>query len=129
MKKSDVEKFLKRGKEQLLSKNYSNAENCFSVILDQDSREVNALHLLGMTKVIRGYLDDGIKLILKSIEINPDQYEPLLNLGQIFKKTNEIEKSNLYLKNAADVDAQKADAWRLLAQNSYKATKIKTAIN
>ena len=129
MDKLETDNLIKMGMKQLAARNTKDAEKLFTSILSKIPREVNALHLLGLTKIMDGDIENGVCHILKSISIDPNQYEPHIHLGQIFRARRELEKSNLYLKRAIAIEPKKVEPWKMLAKNFYQADEINNAID
>ncbi len=72
------------------------AENVFKAILVQDDRYAAAYNGLGLVAIQRGDGDTARPNFEKAIELDPQQVEPMLNLGLLYQKTGNKEQALRY---------------------------------
>jgi tetratricopeptide (TPR) repeat protein len=95
--KQSIGDLIARGQQALQAGDNAQAETLFSYALRIDSRNVDALHLLGISAHRLGKLDAAIELITKAIKIAPSAPSLHLNLGNALKaQGNQAEAIKCY---------------------------------
>lgn len=128
MNQEEIMRQLKPGMQALQAGNFDVAENVFRGVLSNDSSEIHSLHFLGVILCQKGYFDDGVALIEKSIQLESSRFGPYLNLGRVLVGVNQWDRAVAALQAAVQRDASSFDAWLLLAQASFSAGDTKTAL-
>ena len=77
---------LAEGLALLQSGHITGAEAAYRSILEEDPRHAEALAMLGALYLQRGNLDDALRLLDQSLDINPNQPLVLNNRGVAFQQ-------------------------------------------
>lgn len=84
------------------------SEKAFRAITLQDDRYAAAYNGLGLVAIRRGDGDTARQNFQKAIDLDPEQVEPLLNLGLLYQKTGDKEQAlhyyQLFLQKAPRED-------------------------
>lgn len=86
------------------------AETLYRRILQQDSRNADALHLLGVLNLQRGALETARTLISDAIAIAPDHPFYLSNLGIVFLESGAADDAIEQFSKALAIDPSYLDA-------------------
>lgn len=122
----DLDNLRNLGTAYLQLKRLPEVEKAFKAILVQDKHYAAAYNGLGLVAVQRGDGDAARPNFEKAVEIDPQQVEPLLNLGLLYKMTGHRDQAIRYftafLEKAsgdeyADLLPQVRDAIRELRQD------------
>ena len=89
----------------------SQAHSLYRSILEDDAKQPDALHLLGMIAHQRGDYEEAAKLIFKAVQQAPDYAEAHLNLGNAFKALNNNAKAINSFRTAAQLKPDFAEAY------------------
>ena len=89
----------------------SQAHSLYRSILEDDAKQPDALHLLGMIAHQRGDYEEAAKLIFKAVQQAPDYAEAHLNLGNAFKALNNNAKAINSFRTAAHLKPDFAEAY------------------
>lgn len=91
-------------------------------VLKAEPNSAEARHLLGIINHIGGDIDAAISQIQKALEIEPDHYLALVNLGTILAKNNRENEALVYLQRAVSI---KPDNDSTLMKLGNSARKLK----
>jgi arylsulfatase A-like enzyme/Tfp pilus assembly protein PilF len=98
MNPTDLDNFRNLGTAYLQLKRAPEAEKAFRAILIQDDRYAAAYNGLGLVAIERGDGDTARVNFDKALELDPDQYEAMLNLGVLFQRAGQKELALRYLR-------------------------------
>jgi len=93
---TDLDNLRNLGIADLELKRLDAAEMAFKAILVQDDRYAAAYNGLGLAAIQRGDGDTARKKFEKAIELDPEQVEPILNLGLLYQKAGNKEQAVHY---------------------------------
>jgi choline-sulfatase len=93
---TDLDNFRNLGIAYLEMRRLPDAEKAFRAILVQDDHYAAAYNGLGLVAVQRGDAETARTNFARAIEVNPDEVEPLLNLGLLYQKTGNRELAIRY---------------------------------
>ncbi|PYV86009.1 MAG: hypothetical protein DMG05_21130 [Acidobacteria bacterium] len=94
---TDLDNLRNLGTAYLQLQRVAEAEKAFKAILVQDDRYAAAYNGLGLVAIQRGDGDTARPNFEKAIELDPEQVEPLLNLGVLYQRTGHKEQALHYL--------------------------------
>ena len=86
------------------------AEGEYRRILVDDTRQFDALHLLGVIEHQKGNYEHAIDLITRAIVQDPTAFPALNNLGLAYRALNELEKARECFKSAIELNDEYAEA-------------------
>jgi len=95
---TDLDNLRNLGIAYLQLERVEDAEKAFRAITVQDDRYAAAYNGLGLVAVRRGDADAARRNFEKALEVNPDEPEPLLNLGVLYQKTGLSKQALHYLQ-------------------------------
>ena len=94
---------------------FQQAQNLYQKIIEHEPNNFEATHLFACLNMQLKNFDYALKLINRSININPLHHAPHNNLGVIFKELKEYEKAIKAFKKAIDLNPNYAEAYNNLA--------------
>jgi protein O-GlcNAc transferase len=104
------------------------AEMLYRQILQQDARNADALHLLGVVAYQTGRAPEAVKLIRHAIEINPAAATFHCNLGNALRSAGQIDEAIAAQRKAIELHPQLAEAYNNLALAYQDAGQLDQAI-
>jgi choline-sulfatase len=93
---TDLDNFYNLGNAYLTFKNADKAEKAFKAILIQDESYAGAYKGLGLAAVQRGDKSGARSNFEKAIELDPEEVEPLLHLGLLYKSNGNRQEALRY---------------------------------
>jgi tetratricopeptide (TPR) repeat protein len=109
-----IEAKVQRGYISLWEKDYSSANNHFTQILVQDTKNAKALQGLEIIAKIWGqeplFQKQAIYIYRKLLEIFPSQADYLFNLGRLLAQTRNWKEAEITLKKCLEIAPQYVDA-------------------
>ena len=93
---TDLDNFRNLGIAYLEMRRLPDAEKAFKAIIVQDDHYAAAYNGLGLVAIQRGDAETARTNFTRAIEVNPDEVEPLLNLGLLYQKTGNRELAIRY---------------------------------
>ena len=106
-----LEELLNSGLKNHKENNLEGAENYYTKILKKDSKNFNALYLLGTIFFQKKKFDKAIKSFESAILINPNHAELCNNYGATLIQTGEYKKSINYFQKAIKIKPNYAQAY------------------
>ena len=91
------------------SNQFQQAEKMCRQILIQDSKNVFAMHLLGLIAFKLGRLQHAIDIIQRSILLAPNQPTFYQNLGNILQSSGDLDESIVAYQKAVAIDPNSAE--------------------
>jgi len=95
---TDLDNLRNLGTAYLQLGRIDDAEKAFKAIVVQNDRYASAYNGLGLVAVQRSDADGARRNFEKALEADPDEMEPLLNLGVLFQKTGNRKQALRYLQ-------------------------------
>jgi len=86
------------------------AERRYQVLLKSLPTDTTLLNMLGLVAIQKGRFEAGIRILDKSLAINPSQPDTLNNLGNAYKALNKLELAICYFEQAIAIDPCHADS-------------------
>ncbi len=125
-----------RAEELYRSGQFQQAEKVCRQILIQDSKNVFAMHLLGLIAFKLGRLQHAIDIIQRSILLAPNQPTFYQNLGNILQSSGDLDESIVAYQKAVVIDPNSAEihndlgnAFRLQGQLDNAVISIQNSIS
>jgi len=104
------------------------AEELCLQILQKESDNADANHLLGIIASRRGKKDLAIELLSKAIQANPNNAEIHKNLGQILNSTGRLDEATDSFRNAISLNPNYAEAYNVLGVTLKNMGRLDEAI-
>jgi choline-sulfatase len=95
---TDLDNLRNRGTAYLQLRRVEDAEKAFKAITVQDDAYAAAFNGLGLVAVQRGDAETARRNFEKALAANPEEPEPMLNLGVLYKETGNKEQALHYLQ-------------------------------
>lgn len=86
------------------------AERIYRDVLERDSNNFDALHLLGVTAHQRGRRTDAIRLIRRSLEVNPASADAYRHLAEAYRAVGDLEAARGACETSLAIVPGSADA-------------------
>src|SRR5687767_8798863 len=103
------------------------AEAIYRRVLQQDPRDADALHLLGLLHHQAGRNDVAVEMISKAMTIRP-RAEFLVNLAQAYKGLGRTREALETCQRAVQMGPNIAEAWNNLGSALKEADRLEEAI-
>ena len=104
--------------------NLDYAKYVYQHVLGIDSRNADAMHLLGVSVYQSEQYDIAVSLITEAIQIDPTKPLFFTNLGNAFQKQGELEKSTQAYQKAIQLQPDYADAYFNLGNSLREQGKL-----
>ena len=104
--------------------NLDYAKYVYQHVLGIDSRNADAMHLLGVSVYQSEQYDIAVSLITEAIQIDPTKPLFFTNLGNAFQKQGELEKSTQAYQKAIQLQPDYADAYFNLGNSLLEQGKL-----
>jgi len=88
------------------SGNLDDAMAIYKTVLSEDGNNVDALNLMGALALGLGQTDAAIALTARAVELAPDYFAPLVNLGNALQAANRLDEAVDYFKRALVINAR-----------------------
>jgi len=96
------------------------AETMYRQILETNSRNHDALHLLGVVHIQRGEPQQAIELISEALALSPDDYHALNHLGEAYRAMLYLDEAMTCFERALELKDDLYQAWNNMG-NIYQA--------
>jgi tetratricopeptide (TPR) repeat protein len=96
---------LERAAAALQSRRWDEVEAICRQVVSQRGEEANALMFLGLARIERGGLTEGITLLERARRANPAHVHVLSNLGAAYRKAGRLQDARQALEAALSADA------------------------
>ena len=90
--------------------NFPQAEEAYRKVLTDDTKNIPALHLLGVVMIQTKRLKGGLELIDKALALKPDYAEALNNRGNALKELKRLDEAFEALQAICDLDLTELQA-------------------
>ena len=85
-------------------------------ILEQDTDNDTALHLLGVIIMKHGALNEAIEYMEKAIRLNPSNAEYFHNCSYGYRQQGELDKARQYLQQSIKLKSNYGESYQALAE-------------
>jgi tetratricopeptide (TPR) repeat protein len=111
------------------SKMYKNIETLYLTTIKKDPNCWMAYNNLGREQEKEGKPDEAIAYYNKSLEINPENSEPRINLGILFAKSGRTDEALSYFQKALEINPRDGNAYNGIGNVFYRTGKTDDAID
>ena len=87
------------------------ADSILKKVLQADSKNLAALHILGLIKASQGKFTESIELLTKAVRINPNEASIQYNLAKAMVDFGAIQESIPHHKKAVELAPNNPEAW------------------
>ena len=102
---------LQQALQAFQSNNFDRADSILKKVLQADSKNFPALHILGLIKASQGKFQEASELLTKAARINPNDASIQYNLAKAMVDCGAIEESIPHHKKAVELASNNPDAW------------------
>lgn len=110
-KTNEPEELVRRGLAFHQSGRLLEAQQCYQEVLEQDPRNVDASHLLGVLKAARGENAEALRLIRVAVDGAPGSSMILLNYGNALSAAGQPEEGLCIYDKALAIQPNNCAAW------------------
>jgi putative PEP-CTERM system TPR-repeat lipoprotein len=107
---------------------FAEAEDAIRPVYESNQADVEALNLLANALVIQGKMDEGIDLLEKAVELEPDSSAAKMRLGAGMIGAGEQDSGLEYVESAIQMNPQLQQADILLILNHLKRKQFEQAL-
>ena len=125
----DTQELLQQAASAGASGDLRQAERCCREVLAVDSRNADALQLMGMVRWRSGDVDEGERLLRESLAIMPEQPHVLANIGNLLVSKQDHESALTFYTESVRLAPDFADAWLHLGIAQGETGNIPAAID
>lgn len=104
------------------------AEKRYRQVLEQQPRNINALHFLGVLSHAKGNSDEAIRLIQRALFFDPDYLAARINCGNVLKETLRFADAETQFRKAILLDPKCGDAYNNLGTVLKAQGRIDAAV-
>jgi predicted TPR repeat methyltransferase len=104
------------------------AERAYRELLAEDPGDANATHYLGMLRFAAGAVEEGLALVLRSVEVDPANVHAWNNLGNMYVQMQRDVRAEESYRRATSLDPRLAAAWYNLARVYSRDNKFEPAL-
>jgi len=108
--------------------NFKEAEAIYRDILRTNPDDVDALRLLGVSRVRREHYDEAAACFRRAVEIAPDFWKAWINLGAALSEQQKFEEAEEAFLKALDLQPSSVHALERLGVNALKASELEKSI-
>ena len=98
------------------TRNYEHAATLSQALLQQNPNNSDALHLLGVTHIKQGNLQQAIALIRKAIAIRPTDPNSHHNLGGVYRQLGNMDQAAQYFFSAIRLNPEHGETYQALTE-------------
>ena len=119
---------LQQAVSQFQSGNLSSAERMLSQIIQIDSKNLAALHILGLIKINQNNLKEAIFFLKKAAKINPADASIHYNLAKALDEYGLTQESLLHHQKTTQLNPNNAQAWLNYAKSCFDLGRYQDAL-
>ncbi len=108
---SSASEMLQKALQHQRAGNMNEAARLYQRLLDQDPRDVNALHLLGTIQLQRGAAREAVHYIRRALELHPRFAMAHANLGAAFRAAGDVQAAIESYRHALDLNPADSTTW------------------
>lgn len=108
---------------------FKEAETLYREILHKNPNDVDALRLLGVSKVKREQFDEGAACFRRAVELAPDFWKAWINLGAALSEQQKFEEAETALCKALELQPNSLLVLERLGVNALKASRLEDCID
>ncbi|MEO1078422.1 MAG: sulfotransferase [Pseudomonadota bacterium] len=109
--------------------NFKQADAIYRDILRKTPDDVDALRLLGVSKVKRELFDDGAACFRRAVELAPDFLKAWINLGAALSEQQKFDEAEAAFLKALDLQPNSLHVLERLGVNALKASRLEDCID
>jgi len=102
---------LQQALQAFQSNHFDRADSILKKILQADSKNLPALHILGLIKASQGKYKEAAELLSKAARINPNEASIQYNLAKALADSGANKESIPHHKKATELAPGNLDAW------------------
>jgi len=102
---------LQQAVQSFQNNNLERADSILQKVLQADSKNFVALHILGLIKSSQGKYQEGADLLARASRLNPNEASIQYNLAKVLMDCGNHKKSLPHHKRAVDLAPKNPDAW------------------
>ncbi|MEM0954870.1 MAG: sulfotransferase [Pseudomonadota bacterium] len=107
---------------------HKDAEAIYRDILHKDPNDVDALRLLGVSRVRREQFDEGAACFRRAVELAPDFWKAWINLGAALSEQQKFEEAEDAFLKALQLQPNSVQIMERLGVNALKASELDKCI-
>ena len=106
---------------------YERADTLSSIAINQEPDNPTALAVRGQLLALKGQSEQGLALLIKTCQLNPEDADAQFQLGVIYNHAKRPQAATQHFEKAVEIDANNASAWDYLALNLERIGQIDQA--
>lgn len=108
---------------------HKEAEAIYREVLSKNPDDVDALRLLGVSRVRREQYDDGAACFRRAVELAPDFWRAWINLGAALSDQQKFDEAEDAFLKALDLQPRSVQILERLGANALKASRLEDCID
>ncbi|MEM8683089.1 MAG: sulfotransferase [Pseudomonadota bacterium] len=108
---------------------YRDAEAMYREILHKNPNDLDALRLLGVSRVRREQFDEGAACFRRAVELAPDFWKAWVNLGAAYSEQQKFEEAEDAFLKALELQPRSVQIMERLGGNALKASRLEDCID
>ncbi|MEM8489332.1 MAG: sulfotransferase [Pseudomonadota bacterium] len=108
---------------------FKQAEAIYRDILRKNPNDVDALRLLGVSRVKREHYDEGAACFRRAVALAPDFWKAWINLGGALSEQQKFEEAEQAFRKALELQPKSVHTLERLGVNALKASKLDECID
>ncbi|MEM9396682.1 MAG: sulfotransferase [Pseudomonadota bacterium] len=108
---------------------FKQAEAIYRNILRKNPNDVDALRLLGVSRVKREHFDEAAACFRRAVELAPDFWKAWINLGAALSEQQKFEEAEEAYLKALELQPKSAYTLERLGVNALKASRLEKCID
>ena len=117
------------GAIHVLLGNKTQAEEYFARILEADKNYSSAYVWLGKLRLMEKKFDEGLYILRKAIEINPNDYIAKVTLGRMYMELGRFDEAVILIKDAIELNKSYWEGHQALAFIYFNMDKMEESIS
>ncbi|MEM6512943.1 MAG: sulfotransferase [Pseudomonadota bacterium] len=108
---------------------HKEAEAIYRHILHKNPDDVDALRLLGVSRVRREQFDEGAACFRRAVELAPDFWRAWINLGAALSEQQKFDEAESAFLNALALQPKSVQILERLGVNALKASRLEDCVD
>src|ERR1700722_3072481 len=106
---------------------YERADTLSSIAINEEPNNPTALAVRGQLLAMKGQSEQGLALLIKACQLNPEDADAQFQLGVIYNHAKRPQPATEHFEKAVEIDPDNASAWDYLALNLERIGEIDQA--